>query len=412
MKILFCGIDFNRKDLLNALAPVKNKAQCFFLENFQKLNTGNSHLSSIGRQIYWADYNDAFDLLDQVKPDKVVFLLIDNYYHFALLKTAKLRKIPVIYLDHGIRYEEENENLKQLEDSRRLTWAAKLKKTYPGVCLSFLKNLFFRNTLQKLSRADRKLMAKMFFKRGRITHSEFMKQMGYMFVPDEFIMYSPATFRFHKKIFRLDENKTATTRVQFIGIPSIDRFSNCHFVPDSKRKVLLFIDQPLYEQNLLGWTLPLKRKFFDDLLCIVKAHDFKLYIKPHPWNSSENYLMLNSESDVIIINGDLDKEFIENNVLFVGSFNSTLVLPFCAMDQVITFCMENHPIAILPAISEGITKYKVAAKIRSTDELKAMFSNRENILISKRENIPLFIKDVLYLFDGRSGERMVNVLTA
>jgi len=407
MVILFCGISFNRKDILKTFEPISKEADVFFIENFKPEDITNSYIYSLGNVLFWNQYKDAFQLLEEVKPDKLVFVLLDNYYHFALYAAAKKKSIPILYLDHGIRFEEEFENLSQLETSRKTTGFQRIKKSNPFVWLSFLKNLFFRNTTRLLDKTEATLMRSIFFFRGKNIHPTFMRAFGENFIPDHFIIYSPTTWRFYKKFFSITNDDGI--RVTYTGIPSLDTFISYKFHEKEKRKGVLFIDQPLHEQNLLGWTKVNKYQFLKDLDRVVTKCGHYLVIKPHPWNE-DIYTALEKETQIQIIRSEIKKEMIESEISFVGSFNSTLLLPFCAMEEIVTFCMENHPSPVSPSISAGITKYKTAVELKETEHLTSLLTDEKKYLELKNKNIPFFIQDVLYAFDGYSSTRMIKAI--
>lgn len=116
LKILFIGIDLNKSNMSHDIAPSCSHAECYFLENFneQELSTSSAH--NLGAIIYWKNYRDAVQLLKIIQPDKLIFQLIDNYYHFALFFAARhISKIPIWYMDHGVKYEHGMINMDMIE---------------------------------------------------------------------------------------------------------------------------------------------------------------------------------------------------------------------------------------------------------------------------------------------------------
>ena len=407
MVILFCGISLNRADILKTFEPLKNEADVFFIENFKPEDIMNPYVHTLGQVVYWKDFSDAFKLLEKIKPDKLVFILLDNYYHFALFAAAKKMKIPVLYLDHGIRFEEEYENAIKLENTRSKGVSGKVKKIFPIVLFSWLRNTFFRRTCRKLNPNERELFSRIYFARGRNYHTEFMRIFGGKLIPDFFVLYSPETWRFYKKSFSVPEN--TDVKITYTGIPSLDEVNNYHFLDLNKRKTVLFIDQPFHEQHLLGWTSDSKINFFNQMAEIIATAGFQLMIKPHPGNE-DIYSLLKAKYNIAVLKNGLKKVMIENSVSIVGSFNSTLLLPFCAMADVVTFCMENHPVCITPAISQGITKYKTAIEIRNVKELNLILSNLSTHLGAKAKNISKFSSEVLFAIDDLASQRTLKAL--
>jgi Alpha-2,8-polysialyltransferase (POLYST) len=403
MIILFCGISLSRADILKTFASVAEKAQCFFLENFTKDDISNPYVFSIGKVIFWSEYRDAFQLLERIKPDKLIFVLLDNYYHLALFTAAKKKGIPVSYVDHGIRFEEEIKNAEQFEAPLHSGFRARIKKMYPLVAISFMRNSFFRNTSRQIDKHERRKLRILFFSRGQQAYASFMKAFGSQVIPDHFILYSPETWKFYKKFFSVPDN--ANIKITYTGIPSLDLFSGYNFSDWGNRKSVLFIDQPLHEQKVLGWTKIKKYEFFIQLAERIMQSGYGLIIKPHPWNE-DIYARLQTEHGVQVLRDGMEKYILESSVAFIGSFNSTLLLPFCAMDDVVTFCMENHPLSLNPPLSAGITKYKTAVEIKNMEQLSHLLDEGYFNLAQKRNHIPHFINEALFAFDGRSSQRM------
>lgn len=94
-----------------------------------------------------------------------------------------------------------------------------------------------------------------------------MKECGHFFQPDHIIEYSPETFGFHKNFFNLPISYKSQNKVQFVGIPSLDKLCWVKdFVPTAIVKSFLLIDQCLHEHSLMGWTEKNKIKFIINLV--------------------------------------------------------------------------------------------------------------------------------------------------
>lgn len=408
MHLLFCGIAGSRTDLYQVFGAAAAGANVSFLEEFSRREPENLVALSFGKIIYWSDYSSAFDLLDRLRPDKLVFVLLDNYYHFALLFAAKERKIPVVYADHGIRYEEEIQTQAVLDKTLSPGLLARIKRTWPLAWVALLRNRFFRATLMQLDRSRRQQLRTVFFGRARFTYLQFMLRYGKFITPDVFLAYSPTTWRFYQLFFGI---AASAAKVEFTGIPALDEFAAYRFRPVSERKALLFIDQPFFEQGLLGWTKQKKLDFLQQLSATASANGCTVWIKPHPWNQPV-YQEISWPGDIRIINGNLDQEEVEKHVLWVGSFNSTLLLPFCAHAQVVTFCMENHPLPSNPTIAAGITKHHVAVEINKVGDLAALLKAPDRFIEEKKQYIETFVREVIFSFDGNSFARLSKALLA
>lgn len=407
MRILFVGIDLTRNDMVKSVSPACKQADCYFLENFNESEVSESLAHTFGTIIFWKNYTDAFLLLQKIQPDKIIFQLIDNYYHIALFFAAKyLSKIPVWYMDHGIKYEHVIYNIEQIESEipQQLsrTLFGKNIKSY----IAFVKNSFFRNTKDLLPYPFRKIIMQIFNSRSKNNFAVFMQQCGHYLQPDTFIAYSRETFSFYKLFFSLPDDYEQSNPVYFVGIPALDNLNWLkNYEPVAEIDSFLLIDQVFHEQSLLGWTEEKKLEFLIGLVMHLQKINLKLKIKPHPW-SSQYYDKLpeNIKRNVELIH-EIIPESIKG-VNMVASFNSTLLLAFCACPNFKVMCLEMHPQILEPPLSFGITKFGVAQEIKSFQEFNNFILNnkQENPEI-KKDKIVEFTNIMLYKFDSCSSNR-------
>lgn len=412
MRILFVGIDLTRKDMVKSVGPACEQANCYFLENFNEPEVSESLAHTLGTVIFWKNYSDAVSLLQKIQPDKIIFQLIDNYYHISLFFAAKyLSKIPVWYMDHGIKYEHTIHNLKQIESEipqqlSRSLFGKKIKSY-----IAFLKNSFFRNTKDLLPSPYRKLIMQIFNTRSKNNFAVFMQECGQFLQPDTLIVYSRETFLFYQHFFNLPDDYEQSNTIYFVGIPALDDLNWLkNYDPGKDIDYFLLIDQVLHEQSLMGWTEEKKLKFLIGLVQQLEKFDLKLKIKPHPWNSQYYDKLPNDIKNNILLIQDITPESIKG-VDMVGSFNSTLLLAFCTSPSFKVMCFEMHPQVLVPSFSYGITKFGVAQEIKSFDELNNLIlSNEQENLILKNNKIIQFTNIMLYKFDSFSSDRFTEAI--
>lgn len=392
--------------MIQAVEPACRQAECYFLENFQAKEVSDSLAHEFGKIIFWKDYTDGFQLLEKIKPDKLIFQLIDNYYHFALLFAARqITSIQIWYIDHGIRFEHELDNMDESHPTKFISF---LKRFAGGKILNFasyIKNGFFRKTKTKLPKFKQTDFQKVFNARSVNTFGMFMRSCGHLLRPDGFIVYSPETFSFYKILFQLDLDFEKNHPVIYVGIPSLDHLYWVRdFEPQENANSFLLIDQALHEQSILGWTEIKKIDFLVNLINNLHSYGMTLIIKPHPWNDNYYKKIRNTKNLNFDIIYEINKDNIQN-VAMVASFNSTLLLAFCA-GKFKVFCFELHPESVKPEFSYGICKYGVAQALYNFIELNNFL--KENRIdtttdfLSKQEK---FINEVLYKFDDKSKSR-------
>ena len=233
-----------------------------------------------------------------------------------------------------------------------------------------------------------------------------MQQCGHFLQPDTFIAYSRETFSFYRHLFSLPDNYEQSNPVYFVGIPALDNLNWLNnYEREAEIEYFLLIDQVLHEQSLMGWTEEKKLEFLKGLVNNLQKFNLKLKIKPHPWNSQYYDKLPNEVKCNISLIQDINPETIKG-VNMVASFNSTLLLAFCASPKFKVICFEMHPQILEPSFSFGITKFGVAQKINSFQELNNFILNdeQENLTI-KNDKIMAFTDIMLYKFDSCSSDR-------
>ena len=400
--------------MLQDIAPTCSHADCYFLENFNEQEVSSSIAHKLGTVIYWKNYRDAVQLLKVIQPDKLIFQLIDNYYHFALFFAARhLLKIPIWYMDHGIKYEHGMINMDMIESGMRSSLIRRIIGRKVKSYVALLKNSFFRKTKEQLTSKLMQDIQQVFNSRSKNSFAVFMKECGNFIQPDRFIAYSPETFAFHKIFFSLPKSYESQNRVHFVGIPSLDNLCWIKsFEPAASVESFLLIDQCLHEHSLMGWTEGNKIKFIINLVETLQKFNLKLKIKPHPWNASYyDKLPVLIRQQVIILK-NINPKSIED-VNMVGSFNSTLLLPFCTSFKFKVFCFEMNPQVVVPSFSYGIIKFEIAQEIKNFEELKCYLTEvKTDSSIFEIEKIENFTRYMLYKFDGLSSKRLNDAILA
>lgn len=409
-RVLFVG-DFNRADFQYAATLIKDDADVFFIEYVNdKAITGDDY-KQYGKAIFWKDYRSAFDLLDRVKPTKVVFFFLESYNHIALNVASKLRGITTYHLEHGLRCYKRYNALKAHHSKvlkvkqRSLSGRVKGFISRAAEFKDRLKTrLFFSNTIKEAPNSEKEFLKEYYAVRSRNSILDtFEKIRNEYRMPDKYISFSPLVFRYHQ----IHEALRGDFPVECIGVPNFDAF---YFLRDREWKDgdVLFIDQPFLEQNRYGWTKQNKEQFLRDISGLVGQMGKKLYIKLHPLNRREVFQVIGSEQHVVIME---DSNWFNdlNAISVVLGFHSTLMMPFVAMKGVCCFSLNVHPEideAVLPSMLES----KAIKTVRRLDELKECFENISSEYEEQLQYKEEFTLQWLYKFDGKSSQRLRNIL--
>ena len=237
-------------------------------------------------------------------------------------------------------------------------------------------------------------------KRNSIS-ATFEKISDRLRLPDRYISFSPLIFNYHKELEKLPGHYP----VNYIGIPSFDHFVKWKSLSSCGENIL-FVDQPWFEQKLLGWTMKYKSDFLKELTTVAHSLNKKLYIKPHPWNDRSLYEVI---QDKIIVFED-NWETVIPDINIVLGFSSTLLMPFIAMDHVTCFTLEIHPQKSEAEYSNFLVKSNACHPVRGFEDLRIKIMNRNLWHQTQKENKNYFIENWMYKFDGKSSERLRKVL--
>jgi hypothetical protein len=404
-KILLAG-DFNRSDFLYVAKQLHKEAQFLFIEYLNKKQVKNKECLEYGKVLFWKDFSDAYDLLNKIKPDKVIFYFIEAYNHVALNVACKVKGIPTFHLEHGVRfpvsfYKMVNAGKSNLKKDKSLQ--DRFLKLF-NLRDKYKNRKFFENTVKKSPKEEKGFLNEFYTVRSQNNiFNTFQKLKSPLRLPDTYISFSPKIFDYHREM----ENLPQAFPVEYIGMPSFDKL----FI-ESQRwhggSNILFIDQPFAEQDLFGWTNEYRQHFLEKFAFELSRYDKIIYIKPHPWNETKSYDKVSSLNNFFILSEGLEK--VVQEISIVIGFNSTLLLPLMAMDHTICFALEMHPAKLEKASSVFLTETGAIKKIDSWAQLSDAFKNLDAIFQDQKRNKGKFTEDWLYKFDGKSTERLKNIL--
>jgi hypothetical protein len=210
-------------------------------------------------------------------------------------------------------------------------------------------------------------------------------------------------FKYHQ----VHESLRADYPVECIGVPNFDVFYPFQSIQPLSADVL-FIDQPFLEQHRYGWTKQIKKDMLKSLSRLALKYDRRLYIKPHPSSFMDVFVAIEKEDHIIILRNEAWSEIIPLIKTVLG-FHSTLMIPFIALKHICCISMNIHPdidVAILPSVLES----DAITKVNSLEELEKCFAELNSILEKQLQHKDEFVHQWLYKFDGKSSERLKNIL--
>ena len=97
--ILLCW-GYHRKGWVEPFEKLSNRFTFVYLFHIVKPENEVNYSSSPA--IYWGDFTSPYDILNFVKPEKVVFMGVISGYAIGLNIACKNSGIPTYYLKHGL----------------------------------------------------------------------------------------------------------------------------------------------------------------------------------------------------------------------------------------------------------------------------------------------------------------------
>jgi hypothetical protein len=386
--------DTTRKDLLEPFLNLKDDIE--FVVIWGNIKQTDEWLKPF-KQVFFEDYTTPYALLQDVKPDKVLFLGIDSFPQVALNLAAKNQGIPTYIMHHGI-YHSDN-----LENNRQLEKLGLHKKRKP---LSNISSLIFYFSALRLKNVGQ-ILKYTYFAWLRQRRNAYVAKAKCVFdarVPDHYIDLSPHNAIITKKIDRISGDEKFT----YIGHPFFDQTlqrldelsRKNHTINDN---YFLLIDFPNRDDVLALkiMTVTGKHRFYKELSDLAKSRNCRLKIKLHPsaYNSSYNY-----QDDNI----DLIRETDIANLIYGAkecfSFFSTLLIPVIHQKKHCYIFSTGKEYQLQRELIELGCVSKLETENFTSSKL---LENKPN---GFKPGCKTFIARYLYFTDGRSTERLKNIL--
>jgi hypothetical protein len=338
--------------------------------------------------LYWYDFSSPFQLLQRIKPDKVILANGVSLYEVSLIIACNLCQIPVYCLQHGIMapgFFKEIEDIKVERNLKKVKYYYKVSRFY------------FSN----ISKVPRKTVPALL----RFYCDAFTKGLFYACHHNHFSLRYPTgyiCFTMHNAKYFLERDQIGTGKILSIGVPCFDHFFQTNkSIVDHEGPYALLIDTVMTEGGK-----PVSEEYMNNYYRIFNEYcrkkGWKLAIKLHPWAYKYNNLLLDNN---IVYHRNIDKEELTGmikNAQVVFSFFSTLLFPSLFINPRIVAI--DHPVHHFPDELTGNGRLqKVYLDEHGTISLSDDFAYDQNFLNEIRENY-------LYKVDGKSKERLKEII--
>ena len=349
--------------------------------------------------IYWSQYTNAFDLIQKVRPNRIVFMTLASGLGITLNMAAKKMQIPTFILQHGLY-----SNYKDYRNREKL--AAKIAQhptpnaaSGDGKQVKFASSSFIFTTLKHVPFLDSFffiLYVLLLRKVGAMKASRIIRFNGR--TPGEYIVFTERNARIHEEL----DGKGVHDKLRVIGNPELDMFLvNDRELINTYGEYFLLIDQP-FAENRFNEHIVSKQEaveFYKKLGQYALSKGAKLVIKLHPESYRSNWLPAGAHI-IYVRECDNMNALIKNSMGCFGSF-STLMIPAAFFRPTILFKV-TYSVFIDHMEELGLVKV-LDYKSFEIEDIHWKGAGEHD----QREQ---FIKDYFYKPDGRCINRLERVL--
>lgn len=381
---------YHRRDWIQTFVHIDREFELHYLAYIHPSLDPTEVVSRPERVHYWSDYKSAAAILDDVHPDKVVFMSIDSGLGVALNTVAKERNIRTYILQHGIFT-----NYRDYRIREKLWRKASLSKHVEEKkeAIHFSSRAFIRASIK-----NPWVLLRLFI------HAYFAKRSGPYFAnrhfsfaakkPDFYICYSKANARIYEELDHPREGQ-----LLFTGSPELDIYLQPAEKPPVDGGFMLHIDQAMAENSFGEETVSRTEmiSFYERLNVLAKRMGLKLFIKLHPESYQSDWLPKDANMRYLKNTPNLSS-YIQHAEICTG-FYSTLVIPAAYWNRLILF---NIYYSYLQEVLSVIPHVRVTS-FRTFDPEKI------EIPVLKADGRDL-LKSYFLSFDGKSAERIRSIL--
>ena len=388
-KTILCCWPYYRMDWIMPFIELQEFFEFVFISYFKK---PENELDIPFRKIYWSEFLNANHILEEEKPQKVIFMSIDDGFSASLNFLARKKGIGTYVLQHGL-FHDYNFYRQQERFSKRnghelnpdyltktsdtLSFVYKSLKRYPLALLIVVETLVISRFLGK-NRAIKQF------------------SLGY-FKALKYIGYTAFNCRIH-----LQRDHARRGDIIEIGNPSFDLIIN-HQKKFKTEPYYLLIDQPFLDSPFVNFGLQEFEvtRFYEKLNQFCIGEDAKLYIKLHP--ESYNSELRHKHPNITYIKEANLNSLIANSKGCFGTF-SNLIIPTIYLRPCYLFTLPS----LQSQTQDDLIQIGIVGHLPflTFESKEIMF---DSIRLSAKDNSE-FKEKYLFKDDGKSLERLKEVL--
>ncbi len=352
--------------------------------------------------LYWSNYATPKELLEKIKPDRVIFFEIIDLWQIPLIVTCHKFKVKTFFVEHGVGNSVElvigrfNE-IPSLKE-RLALYAKKIFYSLPRI----IKNrYFFVSAAQYLPAKDIPNYFRLtsYFKkytpfhalsklkfRNRTPHFALLFNRNNI---DPFLLY----------------NEIESQNIIIEGVPFFDKYFLREVV---EKDHIVFIEHPYLEEGILNWDNKWHEKIARSLERFAIDYNVSVIVKLHPRSVISNWTRYNL-SPLIEIK---QKEDVTNDMLtakLVLGYSSTLINALVTSKKNVVL-LGWHPNPVI--FGDDFSKSGLCHASFKVEELfeKYNYWLENNLTFDNKSALENFIKEYNFPFDGKATERIIEAI--
>jgi hypothetical protein len=388
--------DYDRIDHLRSICEATRGSELSLL--YRKYPDAQS-TSVDAKILYWSEFATPYEILDRVRPDKIVFTDIETFYEVALNIAARRAGIPTFVYEHGLRYAGEVQVAYDAGNPASVALSGFASRR--GIVQRLHTLRFYLSALRDCTTSERVTLLRFLYRRSvddmtvALSESQFDLRLA-----DAYINYSVENTAFLRQ-----RDGMALSRFRLIGNPSLDEYFDetldASHVP--KEDFYLLIDSPLVEVESIAMPGREKAAFLEKLSAFAKRKGAKLYVKLHPYSYLYGFAADYLPKDENIIYGrDVPVGPLLRRARGCFGLVSTLMTVAPCLNRCIVFRLPNQPFPddlVARGVAGGLDFHHFLPEDISFDGAAAA-----------PEALARFVDDYLYKADGKATERLRALL--
>lgn len=382
---------YHRKDWIHIFELLGNDFEFHYLSYIHQALDPTDPQERPALVRYWAEFSNTAEVLESIRPEKIIFMSIDSGLSIALNIQAQQQGIRTYVMQHGIytnyRDYRMREKLWRKASVSRAAVSSKKEVRFSSIRFlrASLKNPFLLFRILLHAYAARRT-GPYFANR----HFSFAAKK-----PNFYICFSKANAKIYEELDRPTAGKFI-----FTGSPELDSYLKPVEQPPVQERFILHIDQALAENSFGEETVSRENmiSFYAKLNTLAHRMEARLFIKLHPESYQTEWLPQHENITYLKATPNL-QAYLQHAVLCTG-FYSTLLIPAVYWNSAVLFNIYYSYIQEVLRSMPNVSIVPFSQFDPATTEIPPASAGKGLELL----------KSYFYAYDGRSAERIKEVL--